>query len=103
MTVRNWVEQMPSAEAFWINRVLYDVQHKPREAAAFRADPDGYLCDIPLSDDMKHILRVNDIGELYLAGANPYLLRTHCLQLQVPEPEYLGALRAVFERAYRDE
>jgi Aromatic-ring-opening dioxygenase LigAB, LigA subunit len=103
MMQRNWVEQMPSVEAFWINRVLYDVQHKPAEAAAFRNDPDAYLRDLPLTASVKQLLRVNDIGELYLAGANPYLLRTHCLQLQVPEPEYLAALRAVSDRAYGDE
>lgn len=103
MMLRNWVEQMPSVEAFWINRVLYDVQHKPSEAAAFRTDPDGYLSALPLTPGVKQLLRVNNIGELYLAGANPYLLRTHCLQLQVPEPEYLAALRAVADRAYSDE
>jgi hypothetical protein len=103
MTPRNWVEQMPSVSAFWINRVLYDVQHKPREAASFRSDPDAYLSEIPVSDHVKQLLRVNDIGQLYLSGANPYLLRTHCLQLQVPEPEYLAALRAVSDQAYGHE
>lgn len=103
MTPRNWVQQMPTVEAFWINRLLYDVQHKPAEAAAFHADPEAYMAKMPLSDAAKHNLRINDIGQIYLAGANPYLLRTHCLQLQVPEPEYLGALRAIAAQVYGDE
>ena len=95
MTARNWVQQLPTMEAYWIDRVLYDVQHDPDHSARFRADPDGYLSAVPLPDSAKRDLKVNDIGRLYLWGSNPYLLRTHCLQLQVPEAEYLAALRAV--------
>ncbi len=40
-------------------------------------------------------LDATDIGGLYLLGANPYLLRAYCLQLRVPEADYLAALRAV--------
>lgn len=103
MKPRNWIEQMPSVESYWINRVLYDVQHKPDHAERFKADPETYMAGMPLTERTRQLLIANDIGQLYLAGSNPYLLRTHCLQLQVPEEEYLGALRAVAAEAYGHE
>lgn len=102
MKPRNWLQNMPTTEAFWINRILFDVQHKPDHGARFGADPEGYLKDIPLTERARLALVKNDIGQLYLIGSNPYLLRTHCLQLRVPEGEYLGALRAVEKEAYAD-
>ncbi len=94
---RNWVQAIPSPEAYWINRVLYDTQHKPAEMARFDADPAAYCRDMPLTEAAKAHLAGPDIGQLYLAGANPYLLRAHCLHLRIPEADYLGALRAVAE------
>ena len=90
---RNWVQSIPTPEAYWINRVLHDTQHKPECMARFRADPDAYLQDLPLSPAAKAALIANSIGALHDAGANPYLLRAHCLSLGVPEHVYLGELR----------
>ena len=90
---------IPTPEAYWIDRVLYDTQHDPAEMARFRADPAIYLGGMPLSPDARAALVENNIGALYLAGANPYLLRAHCLGLQVPEADYLAALRAVGDAA----
>jgi protocatechuate 4,5-dioxygenase alpha chain len=90
---RNWVQSIPTPEAYWINRVLHDTQHKPELMARFRADPETYLRDLPLSPSGKAALIANSIGALHDAGANPYLLRAHCLSLGVPEQVYLGELR----------
>jgi Aromatic-ring-opening dioxygenase LigAB, LigA subunit len=92
---RNWQQSMPDTQAYWIDRVLFDVQHKPAEMERFKRDSVAYLADLPLSDAVRQLLRDNDIGQLYLAGANPYLLRAHCLGLRIPEDKYLAALRAV--------
>jgi len=92
--MKNWRHAMPTVEAYWIDRVLYDTQHKPAEMARFRADSQAYMADLPLEPKVKQDIFVNDIGALYLAGANPYLLRAHCLSLGVSEADYLGALRA---------
>ncbi|MBA4761800.1 hypothetical protein [Sphingomonas sp.] len=96
MTASNWVGTLPSQEAYTINRILYDVQHDRAEEARYFADPKAYLADIPgLSDRAVAALSTTDVGQLYLLGANPYLLRAYCLQLRMPDPEYLAALRAV--------
>jgi Aromatic-ring-opening dioxygenase LigAB, LigA subunit len=91
----NWRQMIPTVDAFWIDRVLFDVQHDPAAAARFAADKHSYLKDLPLTAESRRLLQINDIGGLYLAGANPYLLRAHCLHLRIPDPEYLSALRAV--------
>lgn len=95
---RNWVELVPSPEAHRINRVLYRVQHDRAEEARYFADPAAYLAEYPEMDvETVKAFAATDIGKLYLLGANPYLLRAYCLQLRVPEPDYLAALRAVSE------
>lgn len=92
---RNWRLDMPTAEAYWIDRVLFDVQHDADARQRFVDDPHDYLEAVPLSDERKAELAANAFGPLYLAGANPYLLRAHCLAMNVTEDDYLAQMRAV--------
>lgn len=92
----NWVCAIPSAEAYAIDRILYDVQHDRDEEKRYFANPRGFIDGFAsLTPRAAEALAANDIGKLYLLGANPYLLRAYCLQLRVPEQDYLDALRAV--------
>ncbi|MES3150810.1 hypothetical protein [Sphingomonas faeni] len=100
MNVRNWVQAVPSQEAFRLGKILHKVQHDRVEETRFFADPKAYIADADLSDEARRALSETDIGALYLLGVNPYLLRAYCLQLRVPEADYLAALRAVEEQAY---
>lgn len=92
---RNWRQDMPSMEAYWMNRVLFDVHHKPSHLESYKAGPDAYMAAIPLPPHLKAAIRDNDIGAMYLAGVNPYLLRAHCLGLHIPEKQFVESLRAV--------
>ena len=56
------------------------------------------MASVPLAPALKQAIRDNDIGAMYLAGVNPYLLRAHCLGLHIPEPVFLRALKSVGER-----
>jgi hypothetical protein len=95
----NWVHPMPTPEVFRLDRILYDVQHDRAEEARYFADPQAYIAGHPgLGEAAAAALSSNDIGQLYLLGANPYLLRAYCLQLRVPEGDYLTALRAVADQ-----
>jgi protocatechuate 4,5-dioxygenase alpha chain len=97
---RNWIHAMPSPEAYRIDRLLYDLQHDRNEEARYLADPQAYIrAQVGLSAAAAEALARSDIGSLYLLGANPYLLRAYCLQLRVPEEDYLSALRAVAAEA----
>ncbi|NOW48896.1 protocatechuate 4,5-dioxygenase alpha chain [Novosphingobium sp. SG751A] len=94
MSQSNWVQWMPTPEAHRINRILYKVQHDRAEEARCFADPLSYFAADPgLGGEAHDALARTDIGKLYRLGANPYLLRAYCLQLRIPEGDYLAALR----------
>lgn len=96
---RNWRLQMPTIEAYWMDKVLFDVHHLPGHLARYKDDPDAYMSTIPLSPTLKAMIRDNQIGPMFLAGANPYLLRAHCLGLHISEAEFVASLRAVAKEA----
>jgi len=93
---RNWQLDMPTPQAYWINRILFDVHHKPGHLEQYRRDPDAYMSAIPLPPEVKALVRDNEIGAMYLAGANPYLLR---LGLHISEATFLASLRAIAAEA----
>jgi hypothetical protein len=92
---RNWQQRMPTAHAYRMDKVLYEVHHLADHLERYRADADAYLREVALPAELKAAIRDNDIGAMYLAGVNPYLLRAHCLGLRIPEPLFLQSLRAV--------
>jgi protocatechuate 4,5-dioxygenase alpha chain len=94
LTQRNWRQDMPTPDAYWMDKVLYEVHHRANHLERYRADPDAYMKDIPLPPHLKAAIRDNDIGAMYLAGVNPYLLRAHCLGLHISEALFLQSLRA---------
>jgi hypothetical protein len=94
MSANNWRQPMPTAEAYWMNRVLYDIHHVSSDLQRYLADPDAYMADIPLPTELKAAIRDNNIGAMYHAGVNPLLLRAHCLGLRIPEATFVQSLRA---------
>jgi protocatechuate 4,5-dioxygenase alpha chain len=95
----NWRQSMPTAEAYWLDKVLYELHHKPDDLEAYRRDPHGYLRRYPLTPKMKASIIDNDVAGLYLSGVNPYLLRAHCIGMRIPEAVSLAALRSVAEKS----
>lgn len=95
----NWRQAMPTPEAYWLDKVLFELHHKPDDLAQYRADPNAYLERYPLTPKMKTMIVSNDVGGLYLSGVNPYLLRAHCIGMRIPEKESLAALRRAGEAA----
>jgi protocatechuate 4,5-dioxygenase alpha chain len=80
-----------------INQLFYDVQ-KADGLAQFRADPEAFLDRYAFSPEVRAAIAHTDIGAMYRAGANPYLLRFFCVNLGVPEQEYVAALHAIREQ-----
>lgn len=95
----NWRLAMPTPEAYRMDKVLYDIHHKPADLERYKADPDAYMADVTLRPEMKAAIRDNDIGAMYVAGVNPYLLRAHCLGLHIPEDHFTRSLAVVAEEA----
>lgn len=91
----NWQLAVPSPDAYWMGKVLYDIHHRAGDLQRYRADPTAYLQNIPLADELKAAIRDNNIGRMYLAGVNPYLLRAHCIGMRIPEAVFTASLAAV--------
>lgn len=95
----NWVQPMPTAEAYELNKVLFELHHKPDDLAAYLRDKDAYLDRYTLTPRARAAIRDNDVAALYLTGCNPYLLRAHCIGMKIPEAVSVGALKALAKDA----
>jgi hypothetical protein len=91
----NWQQLMPTSEAYWLNKVLFELHHKPDDLARYRRDPAPYLDAFDLTDRARRAIVENDVASLYLCGVNPYLLRAHCIGMGIPEAVSVGALKAL--------
>ena len=85
---------MSSQDRVLLNQFFYDVQQADGQAA-YREDRGLVLNRYAFSPALRTAIETTDIGALYQAGANPYLLRFYCVNLGVPEPEYVQALHAL--------
>ncbi|HVL36806.1 MAG TPA: subunit of meta cleavage enzyme [Burkholderiales bacterium] len=95
--MKNWRQMMPTAEAYWLDKALYELHHRPDDLEHYRRDPHGYLARYRLTPRAKAAILGNDVAALYEAGVNPYLLRAHCIGMRIPEAVSLAALRGVKE------
>lgn len=95
----NWRQSMPTAEAYWLDKVLFELHHKPDHLEQYRNDAKAYLARYPLTPKMKTAIVENDVAALYVSGVNPYLLRAHCIGMRIPEAVSLAALRSAVERS----
>ena len=94
----NWRLSMPTAEAYWLGKVLFDLHHNPDDLAHYRRDPQEYLRRYPLTSKVTAAISENDVAALYECGVNPYLLRAHCIGMGIPEAVSLAALRGIVEQ-----
>ena len=90
----NWRMMMPTTEAYLLDKVLYNLHHKDDHLAAYKRDHAAYLARYDLTEEMAAKIAENDVAGLYQAGVNPYLLRAHCIGMQIPEDVSLAALRS---------
>ena len=91
----NWRQMMPTPDAYLLNKVLFDLHHRPGDLESYLADRDAYLDRYPLSDILRAQIRTDDVAQLYLSGVNPYILRAHCIGMKIPEATSVGALRSL--------
>ena len=53
----NWVQAMPTPEAYTLNKVLFELHHRPDDLAAYLNDADAYLDRYPLTERARRALR----------------------------------------------
>lgn len=85
---------MRTRDSYLLNKLFYDTQ-QVETMATYRHNADAFLDGYGLSPELRAMVERNDIGAMYRAGANPYLLRYYCVNMGVPEPDFLGALAAL--------
>lgn len=88
---------MPTPQAYQLDKVLFELHHKPDDLDQFKRDADAYLARYTLTEAMKRAIIEGDVAELYRSGVNPYLLRAHCIGMRIPEAVSLAALRTAEE------
>jgi len=91
----NWVEEIPTTQSYALNKVLFDLHHKSDHLERYKANAQSYLSESGLSQIAKEAMLNNDVAQLYLSGANPYLLRAHCIGIGIPEKDSVGALKSL--------
>ena len=94
----NWVQDIPTTQSYALNKVLFDLHHKPEHLQRYRSDPDVYLQNSSLEIGLQEALVGNDVAQLYLAGANPYLLRAHCIGIGIPDAVSVAALKSLLPK-----
>ena len=97
----NWQLDMPTPRAYAADKVLYDLHHKQDHLARYTADASRYLDDYALDDETRRAFLNNEIGRLYLIGANPYLIRAHCVGMRIPEAQSIASLKSAGAEATR--
>ncbi len=94
----NWVEDIPTTQSYALNKVLFDLHHKSEHLERYRLSAQEYLNHSGLSQVAKDAMLNNDVAQLYLSGANPYLLRAHCIGVGIPEKDSVGALKSLLPK-----
>ena len=89
-----WVQAIPTAEAYGLNKVLFQLHHSAGDLARYQDNASAYLDAFALSAAARAAILGNDVAQLYLLGCNPYLLRAHCIGMRIPEDQSLAALRS---------
>lgn len=89
----NWIQSMPTAEAYGLNKVLFELHHHAGDLARYQADAAAYVAHFDLTPRARDAILGNDVEALYCLGCNPYLLRAHCIGMRIPEADSLAALR----------
>jgi Aromatic-ring-opening dioxygenase LigAB, LigA subunit len=94
----NWVESIPTAQSYALNKVLFDLHHHSSHLERFKSNAKEYLSDSALTLLAKEAILNNDVAQLYLSGANPYLLRAHCIGIGIPEKDSVLALKSLLPK-----
>ena len=80
--------------AYALNKLLREVNRNPHMRERFFADRAAFAATFELSAAEKEALVNQDVGALYRLGAHGLILRPFTILQQMPEPDYLTAIRS---------
>ena len=76
-----------------LQKLIRDVNRHPASREAYFAAPDAFALRYDLTAEERRALLALDITALYAMGVHGLLLRPFTLLRQMPEPDYLKAIR----------
>ncbi len=79
--------------AYVLNKMLREVNQNPAKRTQYFDDAAAFAEGYDLSVEERRAFLAYDIGALYRLGAHGLILRPFTLLKQVPEPDYLRAIR----------
>ena len=78
---------------YQLQKMIRDVNRIPAKRDAYFASKEDFVQTYPLSDDERRAVVAFDVGKLYAMGVHGLLLRPFTIIHQMPEPDYLRAIR----------
>ncbi len=83
-----------------INRMCHQLMHDKNWRHAMQVDPERAIATLDLTDEERRLVLAGEVGELYLRGANAFLLGylTRFGILGLTLPVYNARMRAVRDR-----
>ena len=79
--------------AYALNKLLREVNRNPATREHFFKDRATVATEFDLTEEEREALVHQDIGKLYKLGVHGLILRPFTLLQQMPEPDYLAAIR----------
>jgi hypothetical protein len=79
--------------AYALNKLLRDVNRDPATRERFFNDAAAVAAGYDLSDEERRAVLERDVTALYRLGVHGLILRPFTILHQIPEPEYLEAIR----------
>lgn len=79
--------------AYALNKLLREINRNPQVRERFFADAGSVAESFELTADERDAFLRKDIGALYRLGVHGLILRPFTLLHQMPEPDYLKAIR----------
>ncbi len=79
--------------SYHLNKLLRDVNLDPARREAYFNDKQAFVGGYTLTEEEREAVLSFDIGKMYQHGAHGLILRPFTIIHQVPEPDYLAAIR----------
>lgn len=91
--MRNGTAKMADMSLYALQKLICDVNRKPACREAFFQSADKFAQGYDLAAPEREALLKRDVRTLYAMGVHGLLLRPFTLLHQMPEPDYLKAIR----------
>ena len=78
---------------YQLQKMIRDINRVPARREAYFASKEAFVESYPLNDDERRAVLAFDVGSLYAMGVHGLLLRPFTIIHQMPEPDYLRAIR----------